>query len=185
MRTETTTRKIYEFGELNEEAKQVAIAGHRQSSWDCQMFIACTGKDMINSLKAFCDHFDIEILDYSLGAYSHSYCTAKHRYDDDIGEMKGVRVWKYLVNNDYLNEGLLAGECPFTGLCFDESLLDGIREFMQKPISDWTIQDLIDDCLNRFTTSYIEAEEYEDSDASIIELIEINEYEFTDGGELI
>lgn len=166
-------KTVYTFEELSESAKDKARDWYRQGfeySWS---------EENHDSLKAFADEFGLSNIKFEYGGYS-TYCTATIN-DDDIAQLSGVRLWKYLNNNHDMDK-LTAGDCPFTGYCMDESLMDHMREFMQKPDSR-DYEDLIADCLSKWAHDCEADFEYQYSDESIDESITINEYEFTENGE--
>jgi len=134
----------------------------------------------VASLKAFCDCFSLASLDYEVSTCSPSHATAK--IDNDLEELRYVRLWKYLQNNFNLAK-LLDGSCPFTGCGFDETLLDPIRVFIKKP-TDIDYQELIDNCLSAWVTAYLRDWEYAYSDEALTETAECNEWYFTGSGEL-
>ena len=134
--------------------------------------------DSIESLKGFCNHYDLE-LDYSISIVpdrsEHIYISFKN---DDVNELRGVRLYKYLVNNYSLDE-----DCPFTGFVHDEVLLDDIREFMKKPY-DISFQDLIENCTHKLLKAIHDEGEYIYSDEGLKEMCEANEYEFNEDGSI-
>jgi hypothetical protein len=81
-------------------------------------------------------------------------------------------------------KGLLEGNCPFTGVCFDESFLDPVREFMKDP-KNITFEDLINDCVMAWWKECEADYEHQQSEEYFTELCNINDYEFDEGGNLI
>ena len=79
---------------------------------------------------------------------------------------------------------VLNGNCPFTGVCFDEDFLDNIREFIKKP-NNQTFEDLINDSVYNCINSGCKDYEYQCSREAIEETISLNEYEFTEDGKMI
>ena len=75
----------------------------------------------------------------------------------------------------------LSGNFPFTGYCFDETLLDGIRKFLNRP---WncTYEELMQDCIDDFCKDYANDVDYQYSDEAVDESIAANEYEFLEDG---
>lgn len=145
------TIKIYQFDELSEKAQEKAIQDYidseREYSWM---------DDNIESIKQGLTHFG-----FSMGnRYRIEYASANRSYvpieghDDEVRELSGVRLWKYLTNNhlDYWckyekkRKPLLEGNCPFTGYCVDENFLDPIRNFMKKP-TDISFIELMEECV--------------------------------------
>ena len=136
----------------------------------------------VDSFKGFCSEFNLSDLDYSISTCSYSYATGKIQ-DEDIATLSGVRLFKYLQNNHDLDK-LLSGNCPFTGYCLDENLLDSIRAFMKTPDTR-DFQELINDCLNDWVKAYIADWEYTYTDEALKETCECNEYYFSSNGEFI
>ncbi len=88
----TIRTKVYKFNELSKQAKENAIEQHRNNGYDNQHYF----DEITDSVKAMVELFGIETgrqwSDLKLG-----------NIDDSIMELKGVRLYKYLVNN-YYNE---------------------------------------------------------------------------------
>ena len=134
--------------------------------------------EAIDSLKAFASYYDAD-LDYSIGIVSDRGEFISLDISEDISELSGVRLWKYLQKNYPVD---LSGNCPFTGIVWDETLLDGIREFMKKPDSR-DFSDLLSDCSDKLLSAIHSEGEYIYSDEGLKDLLEANQYEFTESGE--
>jgi len=172
MRTITTT--LYKYDELpTDEAKQKAIDWYR----GCEESDPTWHREWCNSLNAFVELFNLDC-DTRYERLYFNY----GRIDDNILELKGLRLWKYLHNRDYVKR--IAKDCPFTGYCGDESILDPLRAFIKAPNKNTTLEELLRDCLSSFETAWEKDREYLTSDESIIEHIQINEYEFTENGSI-
>jgi len=78
---------------------------------------------------------------------------------------------------------LLSGNCPLTGVCFDESFLDAVRNFIARP-SDISFTELMEDCVYNTIKAGCNDYEYQQSEEAIIETIEANEYDFKDDGTI-
>ena len=78
----------------------------------------------------------------------------------------------------------LLGNCPFTGYCMDETLLDPIRAFIKYPSPNTDYEMLIYDCLHSWLYACRDAYEYWLTPEAITEDIECNEYEFMEEGQL-
>ena len=78
-------------------------------------------------------------------------------------------------------QNLLAGDCPFTGICFDEDFLDNIRKFVKKPDST-TFKELLTDAVYNTINAGCKDWDYINSDEGIEESIIANEYEFKADG---
>ena len=84
----TVRTKVYQFNELTETAKQKAIQWYRNGNDDADFF---TG-EIVASIKAVAELFNLKFgREYSDIRTSH--------IDDNILQLKGVRLYKWLVNN--------------------------------------------------------------------------------------
>ena len=172
----TVSIDLYKFSELSDKSKQTAvdnwISGEEEYPWY---------KENADSLESFCEFFSLSSLKYEYGSCSYSSASAVID-NDQVAELCGVRLWKYLQNNYNLKK-LLAGDCPFTGYCLDECLLDPLRTFIDRP-SDVIFQSLIDECLNSWVEAVVNDLESYYSRGSAQENIEMNEYDFLENGEI-
>jgi len=172
------TQKVitYSFDELPIETQE-AIA----NSWrDNDYFI--WGDDWAKSLEAFADYFGLHIKDWRVDLYSQSYVNFYFKCDEDA--TKGVRLFKMLLNRHFFAENMQNEDCPLTGFCGDENLLEPIRDFMKKPCRYTSFYELIEDCLDNWIKGYkADIEHWEGFDC-IKEEILSNDYQFTDDGDL-
>lgn len=196
----TIRTKIYKFSELSKAAKQKAIEWWKDTETFDYIY-----EEAFESLKAFSDIFAIKIQDYDFNEPYRSRYTFEA--DDNILELSGVRLRTYLLNNYYntLFERKHYGEykkrengkykydryskcqyqptcCPFTGVCYDEDLLDPIRNFISRPSTKEDFKDLLEDCLSSLNKSLENEIEARCEDENVIETIEANEYEFKADG---
>lgn len=135
-----------------------------------------TIQESIESLQAFADYFGAD-LDYSIGILPDRGEFVSMHLPDDIAKLSGVRLYKYIVNNYELSK-----DCPFTGVCYDEDLLQPIREFLKHP-TNIDFNELIMDCGYSLLKSIHNEGEYIYSDDGIKDFLSGNEYEFTENGE--
>jgi hypothetical protein len=156
-------------------------------------------EDNAASLRAFADHFGFTIVDYRYGGNATG-CDIRPDESmwsrwDQASEVTGVRLWKYLRNNgfyDYFDkyrrhtrkDQLLDGDCPFTGFCMDEVLLDPFREFDQRPAPGMTIAELASEAGHRWAVACDRDFAYAYSDEGLREMCEANEYEFDQSGRV-
>jgi hypothetical protein len=148
--------------------------------------------EALDTLKGFCKHFDIILMDYCISGIEARNEKINLDLSENIAELSGVRLWKYIENNfsSYINQytgkpgKLLAGECPFTGMCYDESILDPIRDFMRAPDRDTDFYRLADDCAQALLNAVHLDTEYDLSDEGLKETAEANEYQFTENGAI-
>ena len=197
----TIEDKLYKFEELSEAAQQAAIQQWRDQDSDNWSL-----NEIVDSLKAFAEAFNINLYNYSLCDYSRIDARLGH-IDDEILELSGARLVAYIYNNykhilyerrgyrDYSK--LLNGKwdykrrsrikiintcCPFTGVCFDEDILDPIRNFMLKPGRE-NYEDLLQKCISAAEISANNAVDWENSSEYISETIIANDYDFTEKGK--
>lgn len=189
---ETRTYKVYKFNELSDEAKEKAIEKIRKREYNAGF---PWSEEYRQSLEGFAKFFDITLKDWSVGGRGEG---VSFDLSENMDGLKGVRLYKYLVNN-YLNRtkeykyskekkgqkyNVLAGECFFTGFCADENLLDAIREFCKKPKKDLEARELFEACFWDWIKAYNADSDYQTSDEGIKETIEANDYDFLENGTI-
>lgn len=198
MRTETITRTIHTFDELSDDAKERAREWYRDGlghNWD---------HENRDSLTAFCDVFPVRAVDWSYDQWT-AYISPLFTGEDTLAALSGARLVAHLVNN-YWKQLLTrpkvyckgsryaAGakirksrinrefnDCPFTGYCFDENLLDDIRAYINKP-DGRNYDELLSDCLHNWVSACRDDYAYQLTDESVDESILANEYEFSEDG---
>lgn len=210
----TVRTKIYKFDELEDRAKAKAISDFRNKGIDTDYIY----DEAHNSVEKF--H---EIFHTKEGSRSWLDVQTGH-IDDNIVELRGLRLQKYLWNNfkneifkgKYYGElvytfkdgtkipisnehpigarhvkryskTILDNSCVLTGVCYDMDLLDPIYTYLNK--TDFsndttTFESLIEDCFKSLEKSIENEVEGRESDESIKEDIENNEYEFTIDGNV-
>lgn len=92
MRTQEIT--IFTFEELTPKAQQRAIDKYRDNSYD--NFCSDEYKD---TLKTFINIFPVKVRDWQVDPCCYSYCDMYSTADDQINDLSGLRLFKYLVNN--------------------------------------------------------------------------------------
>lgn len=87
--------KVYTFEELSESAKQKAISEYLYNGFEYHWM-----EENIETLNKFADLFDIKI---SVQSLDSNCCDVRYRLsqNNDILELKGIRLLKYLMNNFY------------------------------------------------------------------------------------
>lgn len=87
----TIRTKVYQFSELNEKAQKTAIEKCRQQNWESghnQIYF----DEVVDTVKKVLELFGLETgRQYDDIRYSH--------IDDNILELSGVRMYKYILNN--------------------------------------------------------------------------------------
>jgi len=173
-RTITTT--VYEFEELDDDAKQNAIESHNLaragegSPWEHEW------RDTLNTaIQAL----DLEHRNWYLETES---LTPRDRA---VGELEGVRAWKWLHNNDVPEVIGEIGSCPFTGYCGDESFLEPLRTFLRRPEAGTDLDQLFRECLQSWARDWEADDEYQRSEEVVSGLLVDECVEFTKDGERV
>jgi len=122
-------------------------------------------QEMVESLQAFSDHISAT-LDYSISIVPDRGEYIRFRCDCDLVDVK-----KSLD---------LYGDCPFTGVFYDETILDAFRDCD----SDDSLDDVLRDVEYRVLKDLHNEGEYIYSDEGLREFCEANEYEFTESGKI-
>jgi hypothetical protein len=152
-RIKTKTIQVYSFEELP-EAKQHEIMYQSEYPWSYE------NRD---TLIVFTNIFDfVNITDYEYGY--RNYINYSLNYDDEIKALTGHRLAKWLYNNYYhqitkdkwyyknnksrYSKIQISKDCVLTGYYMDDYILQPIYDFIDKPIEGYTINDIINDCLN-------------------------------------
>jgi len=174
----TATLEIFTYDELDKAAQAKARDWFRSIDTDNPWV-----EENIDSLKAFLDHVGATLDSY---AYGGSWCRGNHVkisiHDTDIAALSGVRLWKYLQNNDLTTyNGTPYNQCPMTGYCMDATCGDELDAFMVKPDSR-EFEELIQDCANAWLKACVADIDYQNTDEAVTETIIANDYEFTGDG---
>lgn len=185
----TVQINLYSFNELSEKAKKAAIENYLNSEHE---LFWC--EENLRSIKEGLNFYGFSLdnrynIDFS--SASNSYAPIKSGHNDDIENLQGVRLYKYLNNNysiywckyhkKYRN--LLDGNCPFTGYCMDEDFLQPIKDFMKTP-TNINFVELMEECVYSCLKAIQNDYEYQNSDEYIIEHFEANNYQFLESGEI-
>ena len=161
MKTHTIT--TYTFDELSEDAQEKACNWWRENciEWDWM-------DENLDSVKAYLALFNAEIKDYSLGLWGHSYI-------DSTLCQEGVRGIK---PRDIPQDG-----CPLTGYCLDDDGLMAFHAYIKGNHSCGDVLNAAREGLDAMVGAIVQDMEYQESDEYIAEMLEANEYEFTETGE--
>lgn len=200
----TIRTKVYQFNELTEQAKQKAIEWYRNDNNDASLY----SDEIIASIKAVAELFDLK--------FGREYTDIRTSHiNDNILQLQGVRLYKYLVNN--YNNILFAAKkyyfcrrpdgskifncvgqnsgcyvskcqfeiasCPLTGVCYDMDILQPVYDFIKKPDTTTTFEDLTNEIESAISKTFNDTDEWVNSDTYITEQIKANEYEFTVEGK--
>jgi hypothetical protein len=190
--------KLYSFYELSETAQQYAINKKRDSG----MFDDYIYDDAYRTVKIFHSIFGTkEGLDSWLGFRTGNI-------EDNILELSGLRLRTYIINNfwsalykgKYYSTGKYVRNkhvhryskvffencCVLTGVCYDNSLLGPIYEFIESKTvnNNITFEDLLTDCLQALKKDIETEVYYINSDKGIREYLNDGDEEYTEDGKL-
>jgi len=180
------TIEVYSVTELSDKARQFAFNGWLNGDTN---FLP--SDEIIESIERGLEFFGFSLEDYSID-FSNANRSSFIISEPEVSELFGVRLWKY-INNHYLTyiskydketKNTLDGDCPFTGVCYDECFLDPIRKFMKEPDNS-SFSDLMESAVHSVLVCAEEEYDYMQSKEYFIEEAEVNEYTFLENGKQI
>lgn len=201
MRHETIT--IYKFSELSEKAQHRAWENGPDFSGDCS-------GDFRATLAAFEKIFDISVYRWNVNDYNYNFAYVTAGAATGAPENNPLRLARYIWNNyaEYITKGKYYStrgrwingkyhykyryskatfdmdNCPLTGFCYDLDILQPVLDCLHYKRFFDSYDELIDACLNGFFQAWQADIEYHASPEYFAEMCEINDYEFTETGEM-
>ena len=202
MRTITNTFNVYSFEELSEEAKEKAIDNFRYDgsylSWQ---------DETVNSIEKISKAMNCIAECYSYDGIKYYVSFTSNEYED-IEALKGKRAYAYIVNNylmpnksykTYWKDRCIYADgrknwkrksnlfynwdnCPFTGYYMDCCFIEAWKKWEKNFNKNSTVEDFIELVANNLAEDWTKDNEYQQTDEYIIEMIEINDYEFLEDG---
>ena len=148
---------IYHFDELSDEAKETA----RDSFRDMEPFWT---KESIQSIEAFCDAFNVSLLDYSVDIYRSFY-----RTNASNANFRGKRLSQF------------NRECMPTGYCLDNELWMTFYDVFR---NTGDAKYAFNGALYAGFKAWREDMKYQTTDEYIDDFILANGYEFYENGKL-
>lgn len=150
--------KIYLFNELEDSAKETA------REWWKNGLDYPWWKDSYESIRVFCNHFNVKIKDWQIGAFSPSYLDT----DAENHLFRGLKLKDF--KRDFMPTGYCL-DCTLWETFYDtwKQTSDPLGAF-NKAI-DEAVRDIVRDM------------EYQFSDEAVDEMLIINDYEFTEDGK--
>jgi len=188
---------VFSITELSEKAKEKAIENYRSKNYE--IFNANEIFESLKTLFEVCN--GVRLNDYSLGEYN-SYLDIQFNRDE-VGELSEKRALAWIENNllcelripdgihakyrDYMRYGQyyranMIQPCPFTGICYDEDFLQSLLKDIKEGS---TLKEAFEGLASEYQRIINNEIEYQNSEAYIVEHMEVNEYEFTEEGEQI
>lgn len=177
MRSETIF--IYTFDELPDETKAKV-----RDNFRAMPDLWAWGEDYWQSAMAFEKIAPIEII---RADYSQGYVDTRWTETEEIGELSGLRGWKWLLNNGWLAwaDKNKQGACTLTGFCGDCGFADAIAHYALTPLSVPDISQVFREACQAWVKDAQSDCEHAYTDGAIDELIACNEYEFHVNGDLV
>lgn len=127
-------------------------------------------QDSIESLEAFSSHIGAK-LDYSISIVPDRGEYVRFEFSGELPSLGDITI-----------DLDLSGNCPFTGVCYDETILDAFRESANDASA--TLNDVLRDVEYRMLKTLHDEGDYIYSDEGLKELCEANEYQFKECGEI-
>jgi hypothetical protein len=197
----TKTVQVYDITELQESARQKAYENWFRVdnyAWE---------RDNNKTLSEFENIFKVKVTDWEYGY--RKFVRYKLNIDEDVENLKGVRLLRYLINNcwKYLYKGkfystkgkyingkytykhrrskvMFNNDCVLTGYIADYEILSPIYEFLKKPSNDISYNDLIRKCLDSWLDYCHKDYEASLTEEYFIETCEANEWQFMENGDM-
>ena len=138
---------LYLYSELSEKAKENALNWWQETYFE---YVECfNAQEICDSMIKCIEAAGLKILDWEVGRCRGSYVVID-KFDG--GNLVGKRAWAWIENNlfsqfripyigdrrkavskygKYYRAGMIT-PCPFTGYCFDEELIDALKERILK-----------------------------------------------------
>ena len=169
----TIQRTVYTANELREQFPKSFERAREAYADTCDWLIS----DSIESIKACLGAFNASLKRYSIdiSCPPHSYFSIEHDINED---MTGVRLYKYLVNND---PGISNNWFP-SGLYYDWEFIQPFLAFIKKPCKYTNIDELLENGVNAVINAANSEYEYNTSNKGFIEIANANGYEFFEDG---
>ena len=203
MRIETITRTIYKWDELTPAAQKYAWENGPDFSDDHDDEYAAT-------LAAFENAFDIKVYRYNIGYPGTTFAFVSAWPATDCPENNPLRLARFIWNNyaariskgkyyskcscdadgkhtfkhRYSNVTFEMDNCPLTGVCIDYDILQPVIDCLHYKRLYNTYDDLMTDCLESFFRAWECEIEYNQSFEHFAEMVETNNYEFLETGEI-
>lgn len=197
----TITKEVFTINELSDSAKEKAHYDH------CSNDSYAWAGDNEAVLKEFTKIFPVKITKWEYG--NQNYINFNFTDDEDIENLSGIRLLKYLHNNyynelfkgKYFSKGnyidgkyyyksrhskvIMSNSCVLTGYCIDDDILEPIYKFLKNPCKHTTFNDLLYDCLQSWVYACRNDFEAYYSMESFEETAEINNWEYYEDGTMV
>lgn len=185
----TLIHHIYSFSELDETAKENAIFCLQDAAAEDPYLLEHVSHELTESLKSICQAFGLRLMDYSFGTCDrgHKVEVSSYHAEDLSGRRACAWFLRGLLRHGYsrparFREMTFPGVCGFTGVCYDEDILETVWESL---LDGSTVRQAFDSVSGKLC-SILEAEEnYLTSPAAIREMLDESFEQFDVEGSLI
>lgn len=157
----TVTVVVYQFDELNEDAKKKAIEWVKNNIHD---LYPCHDEAQ-QSLEAFCDKFGVTLQNYQVSPWGR----IDYRTDANNSHFRGVRL-KHINREEMLTGYFL--DCDLMHAFYDK--------FKSTGDALWAFNHALDEGFDAWRRDW----EYVCSNEGIADFLRANEYEFTASGDI-
>ena len=155
---QTIKLNLYDIDELSKKTQEKAHQDYITS----KHFEYFSIDESIESVKAFCNAFNCDLVDYQLSTHNHSFL--KSDIDNDC--IRGMK-----------KKDLPAKDLELTGYCLDSDLLYSFHKHYKSDIIE-----AFNIALNDGLKAIINDMEYQESFDYFIEHSQANDYQYTIGG---
>lgn len=195
MRTETRTYTVYSINELTQQAQSKAHYKWLESvDYSYSDDNRATLTKFLDTFFITCNHFE-----YDGSHYNYHFTT---KLKDGLEELSGQRLATYLYNNfsnvlfppkkywstkekkKRESHVLKDNCCVLTGYYLDDTILQPLYDFLQKPNPKNTFLELLDMCLDHFFRACRDDVFYCESFDFFVEESTANDWEYFQNGTL-
>ena len=182
------TLQLYSYEELNDAAKETALKQMQQSLSEDSYLLDYLYSDLRETLEAIVKGFGFKLIDYRYGLYDQGSRVHVSGYEDHLYGNKAIaHVLRILMEHGYkrpakFSEMKFNGQCGFTGLCYDDDILEGLWESLMDGNSIRTAFDHISQTLCKICESEYE---YQTNEDNARDQCRNRDEEYTDEGILI
>lgn len=150
--------EIFNFDELDEAAKEKAREWYLDGM-DYPWF-----SESVDSIRAFCNHFNVALLDWQIGSYGNDYIKTNAQNSN----FRGVKLAD--IDREYMP----------TGFCLDCDLWHEFHDqFKRTGDAKYSFEQALESALSAIRRDI----DYQYTDESVDENIRINEYQFLKSGK--
>ena len=185
----TISTENHSYSELSDSAKEAAIQNLITQKSEDPYEVDGTSEECLDSLKAIAEAFNVNIIDYSFGPYSQGNKVKIDDWNDHEDSLN--TLLRVLIQGGYETHKDLSkmaekenfpGHCPFTGVCYDEDIIESITKSIIIDGNDLrTAFDQVGDLIRKILEKEIE---YAQCEEYIKEELDEDEEMFLSDGEI-